>query len=411
MDDKHREILRRHWALLRKDLEIVKLLPDLVNVLDPADEDTVKAEGPERGKMIDKLLDILPRKGPATFDNFVEALQKTQSFLADRLLRQSEQLDEAEEEGEEGHGLQQEHNDELREQSSSRILRIHEGPKNSKLWKKVPTVQQLLPIIGDLGDRWHELGIALNLEKAEVYNIDVDYRFSREKARAVLWTWMEQKGRDATIGRLVVAMDQIGKKSTAQTLLEQLDEAEEEGEEGHGLQQENNDELREQSSSQILTIHEGQQLDEAEEEGEEGHGLQQENNDELREQSSSQILTIHEGQQLDEAEEEGEEGHGLQQENNDELREQSSSQILTIHEGQQLDEAEEEGEEGHGLQQENNDELREQSSSQILTIHEGQQLDEAEEIGEEGHGLQQENNDERSFQILGIHERRMYVKN
>ncbi|KAJ7371917.1 hypothetical protein OS493_022014 [Desmophyllum pertusum] len=39
--------------------------------------------------------------------------------------------------------------------------------------------------------------------------------------------------------------------------IEQLDEAEEEGEEGHGLQQESNDELREKSSSQILRIHEG----------------------------------------------------------------------------------------------------------------------------------------------------------
>ncbi|KAJ7371914.1 hypothetical protein OS493_022011 [Desmophyllum pertusum] len=38
--------------------------------------------------------------------------------------------------------------------------------ENSKLWKKVPTVLQLLPIVGDLGDRWHELGIALKLEKS-----------------------------------------------------------------------------------------------------------------------------------------------------------------------------------------------------------------------------------------------------
>ncbi|KAJ7388303.1 hypothetical protein OS493_038639 [Desmophyllum pertusum] len=129
--------------------------------------------------------------------------------------------------------------------------------ENSKLWKIVPTVHQLLPIVGDLGDRWHELGIALNLEKAEVCNIDVDYRWCREKARAVLWAWLEQKGKDATIGRLVIAMYKIGKQRTAQTLLEQLDEAEEKGEEGHGLQQENNDELRDISSSQILRIPEG----------------------------------------------------------------------------------------------------------------------------------------------------------
>ena len=91
--------------------------------------------------------------------------------------------------------------------------------KNSKLWKKVPTELQLLPIMEDLGDRWLELGIALKLKKAALSNIGDDYRYSREKARAVLWAWLEQKGRDATIGRLAVAMNQIGKKSTAQTLL------------------------------------------------------------------------------------------------------------------------------------------------------------------------------------------------
>ncbi|KAJ7363124.1 hypothetical protein OS493_011399, partial [Desmophyllum pertusum] len=91
--------------------------------------------------------------------------------------------------------------------------------KNSKLWKKVPTQLQLLPIVGDLGDRWRELGIALNLENGEVCNIDGDYRHSREKALAVLCAWLQQKGRDATIGRLVVAMVKIGKKSTAQTLI------------------------------------------------------------------------------------------------------------------------------------------------------------------------------------------------
>ncbi|KAJ7363129.1 hypothetical protein OS493_011404 [Desmophyllum pertusum] len=89
MDKKHRDILRRHWYSLRQDLEIEKLLPHLVKVLDQADDETVKAEGPGRGKMVDKLLEILPRKGPATFDNFVKALQKIQPFLADRLLQES----------------------------------------------------------------------------------------------------------------------------------------------------------------------------------------------------------------------------------------------------------------------------------------------------------------------------------
>ena len=88
MDDKHRDILRRHWASLRKDLDIVELLPHLVDVLGQADQEKVQAEATRREK-IDKLLDIMPRKGPEAFDNFLKALQKIQSFLAVPLLQES----------------------------------------------------------------------------------------------------------------------------------------------------------------------------------------------------------------------------------------------------------------------------------------------------------------------------------
>ena len=91
--------------------------------------------------------------------------------------------------------------------------------RKSKLWNKVPTELQLLPIIEDLGDRWHELGMALNLKRAQVCNIDDEYTHNREKARTVLWAWLEHKGWDATIGRLAVAMVKIGKQRTAQTFL------------------------------------------------------------------------------------------------------------------------------------------------------------------------------------------------
>ena len=77
----HRDILRRHWPSLRDDLEIEELLPHLVNVLTQADQEKVKAEATRRDK-IDKLLEILPRKGPEAFDNFLKALQKIQPFLS-----------------------------------------------------------------------------------------------------------------------------------------------------------------------------------------------------------------------------------------------------------------------------------------------------------------------------------------
>ncbi|CAH3184904.1 unnamed protein product, partial [Porites lobata] len=82
MDDKHRNILRRTRLTLRKDLEPIKLLPYLVDVLDHTDEEEIKASSNEkRVSGVDKLLEILPRKGQKAFDIFKKALQKVQPHL------------------------------------------------------------------------------------------------------------------------------------------------------------------------------------------------------------------------------------------------------------------------------------------------------------------------------------------
>lgn len=86
MNDKYRHILRRTWPTLRNDLEPIKLLPYLVDVLDPADEGEIKASSKKkREDAVDKLLEILPRKGQKAFDVFKNALQKVQPHLAFRL--------------------------------------------------------------------------------------------------------------------------------------------------------------------------------------------------------------------------------------------------------------------------------------------------------------------------------------
>lgn len=54
MDDKHREILRRQRLNLRRDPEVMKLLPKLFSLLDPGDEEEVKAEA-TRGSMVEKI--------------------------------------------------------------------------------------------------------------------------------------------------------------------------------------------------------------------------------------------------------------------------------------------------------------------------------------------------------------------
>ena len=88
MNASHRDILRRHWSTLRRDLEPLKLLPYLVNVLVVTDEQDVKIKT-TREDRIDKLLEILPRRGPEAFDDFVKALQEVQPFLAVPLVQES----------------------------------------------------------------------------------------------------------------------------------------------------------------------------------------------------------------------------------------------------------------------------------------------------------------------------------
>ena len=88
MNDKHRDILRRHWSSLRKDLEPTRLLPYLVNILDVTDEQEVKVKA-TREDSVDQLLEILPRRGPKAFDEFVKALQEVQPFLASPLIQEA----------------------------------------------------------------------------------------------------------------------------------------------------------------------------------------------------------------------------------------------------------------------------------------------------------------------------------
>lgn len=88
MEERHRTLLRRHSVNFRKDLEPKKLLPYMVTVLDATDEQEIKNQ-PTREDQVDRLLDILPRRGPQAYTFFMEALDSVQPHLA-TLLREEE---------------------------------------------------------------------------------------------------------------------------------------------------------------------------------------------------------------------------------------------------------------------------------------------------------------------------------
>ena len=91
--------------------------------------------------------------------------------------------------------------------------------RNSNLWKTVVTLRQLLPVRDALGNCWMDLGIALGLKQEALRNIKADHDSNKEKAYAVLWTWMEKEGDQATIGRLAVALIGLRKYDIVHKLL------------------------------------------------------------------------------------------------------------------------------------------------------------------------------------------------
>ena len=80
MDDKSWDILIRAWPILRKDLEPLKLLADLVDVLDSKDIDEIRGKN-SRVDAVDELLHILPRRGQKAFEVFKKALQRVLPHL------------------------------------------------------------------------------------------------------------------------------------------------------------------------------------------------------------------------------------------------------------------------------------------------------------------------------------------
>lgn len=88
MDKKHKQLLRKNRITLAQDLEATQLLNYLFQEegLSENDLESIKAEKTRRTQA-EKLLDILPRRGPKAFDIFCRALADTdgQGHLVDLL--------------------------------------------------------------------------------------------------------------------------------------------------------------------------------------------------------------------------------------------------------------------------------------------------------------------------------------
>lgn len=85
--------------------------------------------------------------------------------------------------------------------------------------KTMVTEMLVLEICDDIGTCWHDVGIKLGLSAAILRNIDSEREKCREKAREMLYKWMNEKGDSATLQCLTDALEKIKQTKIAQKLL------------------------------------------------------------------------------------------------------------------------------------------------------------------------------------------------
>lgn len=76
-----------------------------------------------------------------------------------------------------------------------------------------------MSICDDVGRFWIDLGTILKLPPAEVVNIEDEFRYNRDRAWKVMKRWLQMKGREATMGILADALEQMMMRNAVEKLI------------------------------------------------------------------------------------------------------------------------------------------------------------------------------------------------
>lgn len=75
-----------------------------------------------------------------------------------------------------------------------------------------------MSICADLNEDWKFLAAQLGLSFADIRNINANSRKSCEKVYEAVEKWFQREGIEATVGRLIDALENIDRKDAAQKL-------------------------------------------------------------------------------------------------------------------------------------------------------------------------------------------------
>lgn len=201
LSDEHRKILKSVERDLVRDMDADEILLRMAaeNVFNPTEEERIKVKT-IRSEKNGQFLEILPTKGAKAYQIFKEALLAVHPPLRNIIMeRENMELGSNANSGQ-----------------ADRTTQAPDSTENEIWRKEVVTFQRCMSIQDDAGTCWKELGGVLQIPEGELHNIKTDNGCARDRGLAVLQSWRDREGNDATVGCLFDAFVRIGKKRTAE---------------------------------------------------------------------------------------------------------------------------------------------------------------------------------------------------
>ena len=84
---------------------------------------------------------------------------------------------------------------------------------------EVVTEKQVADVSAGVATCWHRLAPRLKIAESKIHNIDEENKGNWHKAHALLIVWKQKEGMNATVGHLADALEEIGRRRTAEKLL------------------------------------------------------------------------------------------------------------------------------------------------------------------------------------------------
>ncbi|XP_063288321.1 death domain-containing protein CRADD-like [Pelobates fuscus] len=186
MDNKHKELLRRHRLKLCAEGLAEGLVPEYLlqeGIITNNHLEEIRAQDTSQRRTM-KLLDILPTRGPQAFGVFLNSLSAEFPWVKEEIER-----------------LCKEHCDVFPRETN------HELPNSIR--NSCPTDKQLNVLAAKLGPEWEQILITLGLEQNQLYRCKSNHPYNvHGQVMEALVKWKQQMGSKATMQCLWEALKQ-----------------------------------------------------------------------------------------------------------------------------------------------------------------------------------------------------------